>query len=299
MNRADGLVLLDKPMDVTSFAALSSVKKILGTKKVGHTGTLDKFASGLLVALCGSYTRLAPYISGMDKTYECVFEFGAETDTLDPEGEVVARGSLPAMEEIRAAAQKYKGQIMQKPPAYSAIHIEGKRSYQLARSGENPEPPARMVTIYDFTIKDWSPPFLSCAVHCSKGTYIRSLARDLAIDAGSRAFVRSLRRTGQGPFRVEDSSPPRGLVKESGLLGGQSFLAGLLPGGAVVLRENHAESLFLGRPLKDEFFISPPGLDAGEAAVFTEEGQLAAVIEKNASGYAYRFVCPPAPGTAV
>ncbi|MCL1817787.1 MAG: tRNA pseudouridine(55) synthase TruB [Spirochaetaceae bacterium] len=289
MNRSSGgLVLLDKPAGVTSFAALSSVKKSLGTKKVGHTGTLDKFASGLLVALCGSYTRLAPFITSMDKTYDCVFEFGAETSTLDPEGEIIARADLPREDDIRAAAQKFTGEFLQRPPEYSAVHIDGKRSSRRARSGETPEPPLRQVTVYAFTLQDWNPPLLSCRVHCGKGTYVRSLARDVGKLAGSRAYVRSLRRLGVGPFRVEDAGAPGDFERETCLARGREILAGLLPGTAV-LRAAYAESLFQGKPPCDEFFDSPP--ESGAAAVFTEAGELAAVIEKNANGYAYHFVC--------
>jgi tRNA pseudouridine55 synthase len=286
------LVLLDKPAGVTSFAALHTIKKKLGTQKVGHTGTLDRFACGLLVALAGSYTRLNPFISGMDKSYECVFEFGIQTSTLDPEGEITSRGSLPGEEDLRAAIKNFTGPLMQRPPLFSAVHVEGRRSYERALRGETHEPAARPVNVYSFEVKGWQPPFLACSVRCSKGTYIRALARDLAEALSSCAYVKALRRTRVGPFCVEEACAPEDFSTAS-LKSGREFLERLIPGRSAVIRGRYFESLRQGKALRDEFFEDPPAAETGENAVlvFTGEGQLAAVVEKNRSGYAYRFVC--------
>jgi tRNA pseudouridine55 synthase len=206
-----GLVLLNKQPGVTSFQALHQVKKIFSTGKVGHTGTLDKFASGLLVVLVGRAVKLTPWFSSCDKRYSAGIRFGFETATLDPEGEVTAEAPVPDREAVEKALAKFRGDILQAPPAYSAIHINGVRSHELARSGVPVEPEKRPVTIYGLDLVSWEPPFAHIRVHCSKGTYIRSLARDLALEAGSRAHLVSLERTGSALFRLEDAVDPENL----------------------------------------------------------------------------------------
>jgi tRNA pseudouridine55 synthase len=294
MSGTDGLLLLRKPAGLTSFAALNTIKKKLGTKKVGHTGTLDKFAGGLLVVLTGRYTRLAPLISGMDKNYDCVFEFGAETTTLDPEGEIIRRETPPDRDTLFAAIKKITGPIMQKPPLFSAVHVNGKRAYERAIHGENVELRERPVTIHAFDIQAYDPPFLSCGIRCSKGTYIRSLARDLGGACSSCAYVKELTRTEVGPFHLDGAVLPADFDPSSSLKNGRDFLEQLVPGKSVLIKDEYYDSLRMGKALRDEFFDTPPASrNAGEGPVlvFTIRGDLAAVIEKNKNGYAYRFVC--------
>jgi tRNA pseudouridine55 synthase len=204
-NAPSGLLLLNKQAGLTSFEALGAIKRALGTGRVGHTGTLDKFACGLLVVLAGRALKLSPWFSHCDKQYEAVFRFGIETDTLDPEGSVIAEASLPDRETVERVLPQFTGEIMQAPPAYSAIHINGKRASALARSGERPEMRKRPVTVYKLEISAWNPPFASIFVHCSSGTYIRSLARDIALAAGSRAHLASLLRAKVAGFSLEDA----------------------------------------------------------------------------------------------
>ena len=206
-----GLLLLNKQPGITSFQALNQVKKIFSTAKVGHTGTLDKFASGLLVVLVGRAVKLSPWFSSCDKYYSAGIRFGLETASLDPEGEVTAEAPVPDRETVEKALAKFRGDILQAPPAYSAIHINGVRSHELARSGVPVEPEKRPVTVYELELVSWEPPFAQIRVHCSKGTYIRSLARDLALEAGSRAHLVTLKRTGSALFRVEDAVDPENL----------------------------------------------------------------------------------------
>jgi tRNA pseudouridine55 synthase len=198
-----GFLLLDKRPGQTSFEALGAVKRALGTGKVGHTGTLDKFASGLLIVLAGRATRLSPWISHCGKTYLAAILFGAETDTLDPEGAVVARGPLPSLRQFEEVLPQFRGDLLQTPPLYSAIHLEGRRASELARSGERPELKARPVTIRELSLVSWEPPLARVRVCCSGGTYIRSLARDLALACGSRAHLAELRRLAVAGFSVE------------------------------------------------------------------------------------------------
>jgi len=197
-----GLILFNKPPGITSFDALRDIKRSLGTGKVGHTGTLDKFASGLLIVLVGKALKLSKYFTACDKKYEGRIHFGIETDTLDPEGNIIAEANVPAREEVEKAFLLFTGKIMQEPPAYSAIHINGKRASELARSGNAPEMKKRPVTIHSIELLSWELPFADIKVHCSSGTYIRSLARDIALAAGSRGHLCKLERTHVGDFEL-------------------------------------------------------------------------------------------------
>lgn len=196
-----GVIIMKKEPGETSFESLRPVKRALRGQKVGHAGTLDKFASGLMVVLTGEATRLNPLFSGFDKSYVARVRFGSETDTLDPEGEVVATsGHIPTKAEIEEALKRFIGEQDQTPPAYSAVHVRGKRAYQEARKGREVEMPSRRITIYSADLVSWDEPDLVVALHVSKGTYIRSFARDLALSLGSRAHLVNLERTKIGPF---------------------------------------------------------------------------------------------------
>ncbi|MDR0877714.1 MAG: tRNA pseudouridine(55) synthase TruB [Treponema sp.] len=230
-NDVSGLLLLNKKSGLTSFEALGAVKRALSTRKVGHTGTLDKFAEGLLLVLTGRALKLSPWFTHCDKHYEAVVRFGAETDTLDPEGAVIAEAEIPSREAVEKALSDFSGVILQAPPAYSAIHINGKRASALARSGEPPpEMKKREVTIYALTLRSWEPPFALFHVHCSSGTYIRSLARDIALAAGSRAYLTGLKRTKVAGFalsqavRLDENS-----AGESSVSGDNGLAAALTP----------------------------------------------------------------------
>jgi len=206
-----GLILFNKPSSLTSFDALRDIKKSLGTGKVGHTGTLDKFACGLLIVLAGKALRLSQWFTHLDKKYIGKIRFGEETDTLDPEGQIIANAPLPTRQQVEDALPQFTGEIMQAPPVYSAIHINGKRASSLARSGQEIEMKKRPVTIYNLELLSWEPPFAEIFVHCSSGTYIRSLARDLAILAGSRAHLCELKRLEVGGFKLEKTEKNEGL----------------------------------------------------------------------------------------
>jgi tRNA pseudouridine55 synthase len=201
-------LLLNKSPGLTSFQSLDPVKKALASTKLGHTGTLDKFASGLLLVLAGRAVKLNPWFSGCDKRYEGVIRFGVETDTLDGEGNPVAWGEAPSREALESALALFRGELLQAPPAYSAVHIGGERAYKLARSGQTVEPPRRPVTVYSLELRSYEPPLASIAVHCSSGTYIRSLARDIALAAGSRGHLIALNRTRIGGFLLADAVDP-------------------------------------------------------------------------------------------
>ncbi|MDF1569853.1 MAG: tRNA pseudouridine(55) synthase TruB, partial [Spirochaetaceae bacterium] len=155
------LYLLDKPAGISSFAALGALKRALGTGKVGHAGTLDPFATGLLIAVSGKLTKTAGMLTGMDKEYQAVFRFGQETDTLDTEGSIIAEETLPEWNAILKASNRFQGQIIQVPPAFSAVKINGKRAYASAREGLDVSMPSREVTIHEMTLVSWNPPDLT------------------------------------------------------------------------------------------------------------------------------------------
>lgn len=202
----DGIVLYAKQSGLTSFASLWAIKHALNTTKIGHTGTLDNFADGLLVVLSNRMTKFVSHITGFDKTYEAIIKFGEETDTLDIDGTVIATSAVPTLEQVTAASRAFCGTLEQMPPAFSAIQVNGKRASDLARSGEEVALKSRPVTIYQNEVIAYRAPFAHIRVSCSKGTYIRALARDMAQFCGAKAHLVALRRTAVGPFHLSDAA---------------------------------------------------------------------------------------------
>lgn len=205
----DGWVLLDKPTGMTSTQAVAAVKRIFGARKAGHAGTLDPLASGCLPIAFGEATKTVPYVMDGRKTYRFTVRFGIETDTDDAEGKPVATSDVrPSDAEITAALAAFRGEIMQVPPAYSALKIGGERAYDLARDGAEVVLEARPVTIFRIELKEC--PDADHAVleaECGKGTYVRAIARDLGRMLGARGHVSTLRRASVGPFLEEDLVP--------------------------------------------------------------------------------------------
>lgn len=284
-----GVVFLYKPQDVTSFQTLHPIKKEIGTKKVGHTGTLDKFASGLLIVLIGTMTKLNRFFSTLDKCYEATFFFGLETDTLDPEGTVIAEGDIPSEEAIKRAVRKFIGPISQSPPKYSAIHIAGKRAYQRAEEGENIEIPSRTVFIHDIRILEYTPPRLRVRIECSKGTYIRSLARDIALACNSRGYVETLCRICVGPYTLDEAVARDQFDPDKDIVGGIHCFQRLPNVTVLHINDGYAHRIKTGQSIFDSFFIIPPEKD-GIYALFDSKNQFIAVIERNEKKYSYIFV---------
>jgi tRNA pseudouridine55 synthase len=198
----DGVLVVDKPQGPTSFDVVREVRHALKTRKVGHTGTLDPMATGVLAICLGDATRIAQYLTDGDKAYEAVIRLGAETDTLDAQGKVTAECGLPVLnrEIIEAALRPFRGGIWQTPPMYSAIKMGGKRLYELARAGEEVERKAREITVYALELRDFSSNEIRVFVKASKGFFVRSLAQDLGRALGSGAHLSALRRVASGPF---------------------------------------------------------------------------------------------------
>lgn len=203
-----GLIIVDKPVGPTSHQVVNIVRRGTGIRKVGHAGTLDPRASGVLILCLGAATRLSEYLSTSSKRYQAVVRFGLATRTYDAEGDVLREtGSAPARKDIEAALPQFMGEIHQVPPPYSAIKISGKKAYELARKGEEPNLEPREVIIHDLKISSYKPPDLTLEIGCSAGTYIRSLAHDLGVVLSTGAHLAALRRIKAGPFAIEDAVP--------------------------------------------------------------------------------------------
>lgn len=204
MSNSD-IVLFDKEEGITSFSSLYSIKRCYakGTK-VGHAGTLDKFASGLMIVLIGNATRLNPVFSSFDKSYIATIRFGEESDTLDPEGRIIKTSDLPSLEEVLYALDKIKGKSLQQPPLYSAVHVDGKRAYKEARKDKEIEMPFRPIEVYEARFISYENGLLTAYFHVSKGTYIRSLARDMAYSINKVSRLEKLRRVSIGPYSISD-----------------------------------------------------------------------------------------------
>ncbi|OQW94576.1 MAG: tRNA pseudouridine(55) synthase TruB [Verrucomicrobia bacterium A1] len=205
----DGLLLVDKPGGVTSHDVVDAVRRRFRFRKVGHGGTLDPMATGLLVLLIGRGTKVSDRVMGADKTYEGTLRLGVATDSEDGDGRVIAEADPSGVtaDALRAAMEKRQGDQMQTPPMVSAIKKDGIPLYKLARRGETVEREARLVHIYEFTLLGFNPPQASFRMRCTKGTYVRTLCADIGREFGCGAFLESLRRTASGSFSLADARP--------------------------------------------------------------------------------------------
>jgi len=201
-----GLLLVDKPAGMTSHDVVQHVRRVYGERSIGHLGTLDPFATGLLVLLLGRATRLATFIDTEPKVYGATIKFGEETDTDDATGTVIRTAAPPREIDMRSAVNALTGTIAQVPPAYSAKSVDGTRAYDAARRGQPLDLAAVNVTVHQWELGKLTDDSLSAIITCSGGTYIRALARDLGRLTSSAAHLESLRRTRVGPFDVRDAS---------------------------------------------------------------------------------------------
>lgn len=200
----DGILIVDKPLGLTSHDVVGAVRRAARMKKVGHAGTLDPLATGVLVLALGKATRTLEYLTAHDKIYDATVRLGEATDTYDAEGATTARhdGPLPTRDKVEAVLDGFRGEIEQVPPAFSAIKQGGEALYEKARRGEVVEVAPRPVAIYHLDVTDWQPPDVALRVHCSKGTYIRSLAHDLGQVLGVGGHLTALRRVASGSFAL-------------------------------------------------------------------------------------------------
>jgi len=274
-----GLLLIDKPEGPSSFEVVRRVRRALKVRKAGHAGTLDPFATGLLLLCLGEATKLVPFLMPEPKTYRAKVKLGEETDTQDPTGQVIATSrELPRAEQVLEAAARFLGEIEQTPPMYSALHHQGERLYRLARRGETVAVKPRRVTIYELQVEEVALPLVTLTVTCSQGTYIRTLAADLGRALGCGGHLAALRRLAVGPFRVEQALTleAMGELTREEVASRIIPLADCLPGfKALTVGPEEAEGLRQGRALP----WGRNNLTPGERVRVLAENDLLAVAE--------------------
>jgi tRNA pseudouridine55 synthase len=294
-----GWIVLDKPYDFGSTQAVSRVRRLFDAQKAGHAGTLDPLATGVLPIALGEATKTVPFLMDADKTYRFTVEWGSTTTTLDREGEVTERSDVrPSLEAVEAALPAFIGDISQVPPAYSAIKVDGERSYDLAREGREVELKSRIVTVHDARVTEaLDADHIEIEISCGKGTYVRAIVRDLAAMLGACAHVSALRRTRVGPFTAEGAICLENLEKlihkgagSEALLPVETALDDipalavttedafrLKQGRPIVLLPRQVETL---RPLLTPRTIG--GQDASRTVLATHGGQATALCEMRA-----------------
>ncbi len=272
----DGLVLVDKEPGWTSHDVVAKARGVLGTRKVGHAGTLDPPATGLLLVGVGTMTRLLRYLTALPKTYTGEVVLGTETDTLDDTGEVTATFAMAGtgLDDVRRAAVGLTGDILQVPPMVSAVKVDGKRLHELAREGKEVEREARPVTVHRFAVDATDDPAVfRVEVTCSSGTYVRTLAADLGTALGGGAHLRRLRRTQAGSFAVGDAHLITDVDPDRDVLAPAEALRDL---PTVVVDEATAVDVGHGRPLERER-LGLPAVDHGPWCIVAQDGVLLAV----------------------
>jgi tRNA pseudouridine55 synthase len=282
----DGLLLLDKPAGMTSRRVVDEVEAWFPGVRIGHAGTLDPLATGLLVLALGPATRLIEYVQRMKKTYRAGVRLGARSDTDDADGTVqpVAAPPVPTEDEVRRCLAAFVGEIDQVPPAHSAAHVGGQRAYTLARQGQAVRLAPRRVAVYAIHLVRYAFPDLEILVECSKGAYIRALARDIGERLGCGGLIATLQRTATGPFRVEDALPLDA--------GPAAARARLLPAKAAVaeLPAVTLDAEELRRLRQGQRLTYPPRqrgrfpAQPAEVAVFAADGTLAAIATWHPEG---------------
>jgi tRNA pseudouridine55 synthase len=211
----DGVLVIDKPGGITSFGVVREVRRALQVRKVGHTGTLDPMATGVLPLCLGDATKVAQFITEASKAYDATLKLGVTTDTLDAEGRTLQRREVPALTpaSIEVALAPFRGTFLQVPPMFSAVRVEGRRLHELARAGLEVERKARQVTVHELTVRDVTSDSLRLTVRCSKGFFVRVLAAEVGEALGCGAHLGALRRTATGPFSLEDAVPLQAVLE--------------------------------------------------------------------------------------
>jgi tRNA pseudouridine55 synthase len=292
----DGILVVDKPIGPTSHDIVGLVRKLAATKRVGHGGTLDPFASGVLPVFLGRGTRVVEFHLGDRKRYRATVCFGASSTTDDLEGELTpADGPAPTRDEVETALPGLIGTISQRPPAYSAIKVAGRRAYALARAGEQVTLQPREITIHELMLVDWDGsepdrPIAVLDVTCSAGTYVRALARDLGVQLGGAAYLGALRRTGAGPFGEADAlsldairaAANAGMSELTALL--RPIDHGLDRFPDVPLSESELDAVSRGQAVRpaagyepgaERYLLRAPGGELAALAVVLDDGRLA------------------------
>ncbi|NLE83782.1 MAG: tRNA pseudouridine(55) synthase TruB [Chloroflexi bacterium] len=282
-NRISGVLIVDKPVGMTSHDVVQFVRRGTKINRAGHTGTLDPRASGVLVVLVGPAVRLSEFVSASDKRYQAVIKFGQTTTTYDSEGDITSRRPVDiSHEELEEALSEFVGEVEQTPPAYSALKVKGKKAYELARDGKDVQLEPRLITIHSLELLDWDPPEAVVDIQCSSGTYVRSLASDLGERLGAGATLVGLRRTKNGRFGLREAVSLRRLDEafENG-----DWYRYLVPAAealgdwyTVILKVDEIDDVTHGHRILGE-----AGLEHGLLArAVSEDGELVALVEYDA-----------------
>lgn len=274
-----GILLVDKPSGMTSHDVVDRVRRAARTRRVGHTGTLDPAATGLLIICIGSATRLSEHFTGLDKTYEGTMRLGIETSSYDLDGEILVERPVPELDAaaIQKECDAFTGAISQIPPMVSAVKVDGERLYKLARKGEVVERPARQVTVHRFDVLRCALPDVSVIVTCSSGTYVRSLCHDVGQRLGCGAALASLRRTAVGRHRIEQA------VALDALTSPEVVAAHLLPMGealdlpVAVLEDRALTALSNGNPVSSRDLAGGCPVNHGWVQLKDGQGELLAL----------------------
>lgn len=291
MGNLAGFLIVDKPQGLTSFDVVARLRQILGVKKIGHTGTLDPLATGILVVAVGKATRLLEYLVGWDKEYEAEVKLGMVSDTYDVEGQVEAtdfKGEI-TLEQVEVVLRDFTGEIEQTPPSFSAVKVAGKKAYELARKGEKVDLKPRRVQVYELEILDFTFPILRLRIRVSKGTYIRSLAHDLGQKLGCGAVLQGLKRTAVGRFELGQAQTLDEIEEKGpGWIALEEIMEGF---PRLDLTEEEVKKVKVGQSFRliqagmieksgKTEKLSEPG---GKVAAFYQ-GKLAAILELDAKG---------------
>jgi len=273
-----GVLVVDKPVGMTSHEVVQIIRRGTNIRRAGHTGTLDPRASGVLVILIGPAVRLSEYVSASDKRYQAVIRLGASTDTYDSDGQVTRTNPIDITEaQFETELKKFIGEIEQTPPPYSAIKMQGRPAYEMAREGEEVEMQPRIINVYSLDVIEWAPPEVTVDVHCSSGTYVRSLAYELGEKLGCGAMLTGLRRTKSGRFTLKDAVPLRKLIESFDNNSWYNFVIpaaeALAEWSALTLNNEQVEAIRHGHRIPGEG-------KAGEMVRgITEQGELVALLE--------------------
>jgi len=288
----NGVLVVDKPAGPTSFDVVRRVRQLLRIKKVGHTGTLDPLATGVLPLCLGDDTRIAGYITEGDKAYDAVLKLGETTDTLDAQGTVLERRPVPPLsaERLDEVLSRFRGPQLQTPPMYSAVKQGGKRLYELAREGKEVERAARPVTVHRLELRDFSSDGLTLSVECSKGFFVRTLAAEIGEALGCGAHIAALRRTRSGPFALRHALPlPAIEALVAGGPPGLERLAGQLVDANTALAELPAYPVSAAAAQRVVHGVPVEVADApeGRMRVLDPDGRLLAIAESRGARLRY------------
>ncbi|HOZ46721.1 MAG TPA: tRNA pseudouridine(55) synthase TruB [Candidatus Hydrogenedentes bacterium] len=275
----NGILLVDKPAGLTSHDVVDRVRKAAGIRRVGHTGTLDPRATGLLILCLGRATRLSEHLTRLDKVYEGAMRLGVVTDSFDLDGTILEEHPVPAFDEtaIREVCARFTGDLMQVPPMVSAVKVGGERLYKTARQGGVVAREPRPVTVYAFDVLDFASPDVTIRVRCTSGTYVRSLCHDIGRELGCGAALASLRRMKVGPHSVVDA------VVLDALNTPQDVVSRLVPMNealdlpTVVVRWESRKSVVSGATLTKMQFVGTCPVRTGWVQIKTEDGELLAI----------------------